>query len=534
MKTLNRFRHNKMQPRGLHIYFIYYIIILFLTASMLFTGSVKVKADTKKTGVQTPDIQKTDAQPTDGQDDGDPSPGDGMSAARLFLDNENQYEGMDRSYSEGYIPRVENGMAYIVVPVLCSRPLRNKSLRVSLNLGDTQSMPFVCKNYEKTLHLKKTKVRGSSRVVEGYAAVFDLELKKDRYNGSYPVVLSFFGTDQAGMDVAQDFTVYVNITDGKPHVDGDGDDGGDGDDSVKLAPKVLVQSYQFSKKKIKAGEQGKVDITLVNKSKTEPVQNMTVVLKEQGEFFTLLDQSDSRYVDQIAAGEAVTVSYRYKVNPSTPQGSYNFEAVIDYNDDKGGAYNTQGTVKCRVVQPVKMQFDELNIPEQVEIADMLDVQVQAMNLGRGKVYNVRAVVEADGLLPDGTIFIGDIEAGQTGLGSTRIQVTGLRQSENIYGETNGEVTYYFQDESGKEHRETKEIMTSVMAMNIVNTEQEEDNPGQWWLIMAVLANVIVIMVIAVALRFRMYRRFADEAEETDEADGMDQTLSKKKKAGGQG
>lgn len=519
MKTLNRLRlrmkrlrMKKLRMKKLHIKKLQiivrvYMVIVILIAGAFSAGAVNVKADTKKTDLQKTDTQKTDGQKTSGGTAGDT----GMSVTRLSLDNENKYEGMDKSYSQGYVPRVDNGMAYIVVPILCSGELKDKSLRVSLNLGDTQSMPFVCKNYEKTLHFQKSNVNDNSLVVKGYVAAFELELQKDRYNGSYPVVLTVAGTDKEGMEVIQDFTVYVNITDGKKQKDGDSDDNSE----PTLAPKVLVKSYKFSKKNIKAGEKVKVDITLVNKSKEETVKNMTVVLKEQGEFFTLLNQSDSRYVDKISAGGTVTVSYRYKVNSSTPQGSYNFEAAIDYNDDKGGAYNTQGTVKCNVIQQADVQFDVPNIPEQVELADMIDVQVQAMNLGRGKVYNVRAVVEADGLLPDGTIFIGDIEAGQTGLGNTRIRVTGLKESDNMYGETKGTITYFYKDESGKEYQETKEIITSVTAMNIAAAKEEEDKPSQWWMIMAVLASVIVIFVIVMVLRVKMRRRLRDEVDEMD-------------------
>lgn len=500
MKKLctKRLQMNRLCMKRLQRFVAVYMVMVILITSSFSVSAIDVKTDGKKVSGDAT-TQNTTLQDA------------GMSVTKLYLDNENIYEGMDKSYSQGYIPRVENGMAYIVVPILCSGQLKDKSLSVSLNLGDTQSMPFVCKNYEKTLHLQKSNVNDNSLVVKGYVAAFELELQKNRYNGSYPVVLSVAGTDKEGTEVAQDFTVYVNITDGKEQKNGDGDD----DSQSQLAPKVLIKSYQFSKDKIKAGEKVKVDITLVNKSQEETVKNMTVVLKEQGEFFTLLNKSDSRYIEKISPGKTVTVSYRYKVNSGTPQGAYNFEAAIDYNDKKGGAYSTQGTVKCNVIQPAKIQFDVPNIPEQVEIADIIDTQIQAMNLGRGKVYNVRAVVEADGLLPDGTIFIGDIEAGQTGTGNTRIQVTGLRESDNMYGETRGTITYLYKDESGKEYEETKEIITCVTAMNIAVTKEEEDKPNQWWFIMAVLSSGIMIFVIVMVLRFKMHRRLTDEVDKMD-------------------
>ena len=58
-----------------------------------------------------------------------------------------------------------------------------------------------------------------------------------------------------------------------------------------------------------------------------------------------------------------------------------------------------------------MQFDDLSFPSEVVVADVVEAKVQAMNLGRSKIYNVRAEIAADGLKPQGTIFIGDMEAG---------------------------------------------------------------------------------------------------------------------------
>lgn len=429
-----------------------------------------------------------------------------LSVTKLSLDNQNKYDGMDKSYSEGYIPRVENGVAYIVLPISSSGELKNNSLTVSLNLGDTQSMPFVCKNYEKTLYYQESNVNDNTSVACGYVASFGLELKGDRYNGSYPVIMSVTGTDKEGIEVMQEFTVYVNITDGKnPNEEGSTQP----ESQPVFAPKVLVQSYKFSKDSIPAGEEVNVDIVVVNMSQEETVKNMTFTIKEQGEFFSLLNQSDSTYIDSIPAGGTHTVSYSYRVNPAVPQGQYDFEVAMDYNDSKGGAYNTQGTVKCNVTQPSQVQFDSPNIPGEAEVADILDVQIQAMNLGMGNVHNVRAVIEADGLIPDGTIFIGDIEAGQTAVGSTRVSVTGLTKSDSIYGETNGTITYLYNDESGNEHSEVKEFVTSVTSPFTNEEKAESDEPGQWWIIMAVLSSVIIVFIIVMVVRIRMHRRLAD-------------------------
>lgn len=432
-----------------------------------------------------------------------------VPSAKLSLDNENRYDGMDRSYSEGYIPRVENGMAYIVVPMKCSTELKNNSVTASLNLGDTQSMPFVCKNYEKTIYLQKSAINDNTAVAEGYVASFALELKSDRYRGSYPVTVSVNAQDLSGQEIMQEFQLYINITDGK-----DPDEPETPEPVTEPAPvfvpKVLVQSYKFSKENVMAAEDVTVDITLVNTSAEETVKNMSVSVKEQGEFFTLLNPSDTVFAGDIPPGGTSVVTYSYNVNASTLQGQYNFEVVMDYNDSKGGAYSGSGTVKLTVLQPVQVQFDNLNIADTAQVADIVNAQIQAMNLSKGKAYNVRAVIGGDGLIPEGTIFIGDLEAGQSAVGSAKVAITGLTGFDSIYGDTKGTVTFYYKDGTGKEYSESREFGMSITSPFSNDSNTEEDEPGQWWIIIAVMMGIIIVFIIFMALHAWKHRRLVNE------------------------
>ena len=107
-------------------------------------------------------------------DDGDYTP------VSVKVDNQNIYDGMDKAYCDGYIPRVENGYAYIVLPVICDGGIKDNTVTAKLDLGDTQSMPFVCKNYEKNVYLTEMEVNNHTGKVSCYPVVFSLELKSDR------------------------------------------------------------------------------------------------------------------------------------------------------------------------------------------------------------------------------------------------------------------------------------------------------------------------------------------------------------------
>lgn len=364
------------------------------------------------------------------------------SQIALVIDNLNRYEGMGCTYSEGYIPKVDTGSVYLVVPILCSGQLQNNCMRASLNLGDLENTPFVLKNYEKTIYLQQSSVNNNNATVESYVAAFQLELKSEHYNGSYPVIVSVKGKDELGMQVSQDFTIYVNISDGKDKKEDDSEE------EKTFPPKVVIQSCQFSKPDIQAGDEIAAEITLVNTAKTEEVRDLVVTINAETEILNLLDQSDTQYVESVPASGVFVAHCRFRVNKTVAQGQYALELKMSYTDSKANECSSDGKVMVAVAQPTQVQFDPPVIPSEVEVADTIEVSVQVMNLGRSKVYNVRAILEADGLQPKGTLFVGDLEEGSMGTGSTQVVVGSLSSGGNLYGKTEGQITFYYEDEAG--------------------------------------------------------------------------------------
>ena len=68
---------------------------------------------------------------------------------KLYIDNQNIYEGMNKSYSEGYIPTIENGSVLVVVPLKANNTIKDSTITASVDLGTGETIPFVQKNYEK-------------------------------------------------------------------------------------------------------------------------------------------------------------------------------------------------------------------------------------------------------------------------------------------------------------------------------------------------------------------------------------------------
>lgn len=426
-----------------------------------------------------------------------------MVSPDMRIDNQNIYEGMDKAYCDGYVPRVEKGYVYIVLPLLCDSKVKNDCVTVSLNLGEAGDSPFVCKNYEKNVYLSEMNINNNTGKMTCYPVVFSLELKPDRVNGSYPVMFSVKGRDEDNNDIYGDFTVYVSISDGKSAV---AEEGTDEEGQPVFAPKLLVESYSFSKEDINAGDSVTVNIQMHNMSTTEGVKNTSITIEEPEENFSMADKSATIYVGDIAANQSVNVEYTYSISPDTPQGQYDFIVAADYADAKGNAYTSGGNVKMVVKQPVNVQFGEFSLGESLEVADVTTAMVQVMNLGRGKIYNVRAKIEGDGLIPEKTVFIGDVEAGQEALGEAAVTITGLSDSTIPYGDTTGKITYYYEDESGNQLQSQEEFTLKIKSPFSEDDNQPEDEPEQWWWIMAVVVGIMAVIVIIAVIRVIVRRK----------------------------
>ena len=259
------------------------------------------------------------------------------------------------------------------------------------------------------------------------------------------------------------------------------------------------------------GDEVKADIVLLNTSKENTVKNMTIAVTADTESFTLLSQSDSVYIEKLAPQEEKTITFSYRINAKTAAGQYDLELAMDYADGEGNTYSTSGKAKITVQQSSEMQFDDLSFPSEVVVADVVEAKVQAMNLGRSKIYNVRAEIAADGLKPQGTIFIGDMEAGTAATGSTQVSVSSLSGSK-LYGNTEGTVTYYYEDESGKEY--TEEVTFTTTIKSPFSDQKEEttpDNTNQWWVIMAVVIGCIAVAAGVIIVR-KIHLKKQDEED----------------------
>ena len=484
-----------------------YILALMMAALLLCAPWVCAAAED---GAPPPPEQTAGPSP-------EPSPAPTeKEQARLYIDNRNLYEHMGRTYSQGYMPAVKGGAATVVLPLLCQGELRGGVLRAraAFDAGG----PFTAKNYEQTVELKEHKVNGGKQNVEAYCAIFTLELEKGRLNGSYPVTVYVSGTDVHGTEIQQDFTLFVNITDGKdPNATPTPEPipTPEPEPPVVLGPKVFVESSTAISLEedgqpgvVNAGDRMRVTVTLVNTSGSQGLENMAVTAASPGEGFALLSPSESVYIGELAAGGRTEVIYDYQVSPETPAGQYAIPLSFDFAYNKGETGSGGGSARVNISQPLKMEFSLGRMPGEAVVSDVIAANIQAINLSHAKAYNVRATIEGDGLLPSGTAFIGDLEGGAMGEKPMEITITGLTESETPYGPTAGTVTYLYEDRDGNEFTETGSFTLDVKSPFSENKTAagDEDDPGQFWIVLGAVGAAILGLSAALILRGARRRR----------------------------
>ena len=121
-----------------------------------------------------------------------------------------------------------------------------------------------------------------------------------------------------------------------------------------------------------------------------------------------------------------------------------------------------------------------------------------------------AEVEAPGLVPEGSLFLGNLESGAAQKGDLYVFVSTLDSSgaDAKYGYTNGKMTLSYEDEFGEVSTQEFDFSTNINppVINAPQEEEEEEKPetqSQWWISVLILGAVIGgILGIRYALKRR--------------------------------
>lgn len=303
--------------------------------------------------------------------------------------------------------------------------------------------------------------------------------------------------------------------------------GSSGNGSV---PRVIVTGFTTNPAEVKAGSDFVLTVHLKNTSKKTRVSNMLFELQAPTEgndeqttapAFLPTSGSNSIYMEGIPANGMADISISLNAKADLVQKPYEIALSMKYEDSEAAQIEAGASLSIPVKQNVRFEFSEFEItPESVEIGSEANVSCNLYNLGRIKLYNVKAIFEGSDIKKE-EVFLGNLEPGS----STAIDAM-LEGTKASKGEGKVKMTLSYEDEAGA--ASTAEESFSLMVEEASETDgmmdvsmMEEPKAGLPVIPIALLAAaVIIIAAVVIIKKKRKARRLLEEEEGLlDELDG---------------
>lgn len=427
--------------------------------------------------------------------------------AVLIIDTQNLYDGMNKTYAQGYSPTVENDSVRIVLPLLDKKAVLNgEPITVTPKVSEASS-PLLISNRQFSVS-KSTK--------PDYLIDFTVPLSKDRTNGKYSMVVQ---TEYiAGNSVVtQEFAVVIYITDGK---NPDAASASETAQKPTSQPVLMVTGHVLTPATVNSGEEFTLTVKLKNTNESKGIQNVRVAVSTESPFLIMMNASNSFYYKSLAKNGTVELALKFKSALGTPAGKYSIGLDMAYDNSDAQALSATGLVTFQIGQPIRVEMELPRIPQEVTAGDTLPLAFHVMNLGRGKVYDMRVSLSAPGLLPNASAFIGNMEAGTAGDTNMNVFIGTKDMSAGFeggdkYGYTDGRVKLIYEDESGKEYQQEFKISTAIKKPSAPETESngevsQPQKAGQWWI--SVVVAVVITLGIGAYIVIRKIRRGKPDEE----------------------
>lgn len=306
-----------------------------------------------------------------------------------------------------------------------------------------------------------------------------------------------------------------------------GDVASTGDGSV---PRVIVTGFDTDPGTVKAGSNFKLVIHLKNTSKKTAVTNMLFDLQApasgtdeaaEAPAFLPVSGSSSIYLDKIPANGTKDISIDLNSRADLIQKPYSITMTMKYEDGNATQFEGESSLAIPVTQEARFEFSEIQImPDTVAVYEEANITCNLYNLGRVKMYNVKAKFEGDAIEGEEQ-FIGNLESGATG--TIDGIVTAVAES---YDESNCKLVLTYEDDSGKEYSVeqpftmtiTSEIEPADMEMM---TDIPEDTGSPVGLIVAVIVGVAAVAAVVMAVLLKRRKKKIQSSEEEELLDEVE-------------
>lgn len=214
------------------------------------------------------------------------------------------------------------------------------------------------------------------------------------------------------------------------------------------------------------------------------------------------------------------VSLNLNAKADLVQKPYGLDISMKYEDSNAAQHTSESSISVPVKQDARFEFSEIEIsPESISAGGEANVMCSMYNLGRIKLYNVKASFEGEGIKAN-DIFVGNVESGATA--SIDGMITGEAATSGD-GKVKMIVTY--EDEGGNLSTVEEEFtlfVTEEMTEEMLMDEGMVVDQGGGLSILPIVVIAVVVVIAAVVIIIVVRKR----KKAKQEGDGLEDELDR--------
>lgn len=351
---------------------------------------------------------------------------------------------------------------------------------------------------------------------------FNWQVRNDVASGYYPVVFHITAKTPKGIEYTTDQTVFFNIS-GNPQKDKEEET----TKTNKSEPRLIITGYEIDKEEIKAGDEFKLTVYIMNTSDRTAVSNIKLMLSSSEDkndnCFIPKSGSSTIFVKRIGIGETHSMEVEMTAKPTLEAKSYPLTIEAEYEDSDVTSYTSRESISIPVTQELRISTGNVEVmPSSIEVGSQSNIMFPINNLGKSKVYNVSVTFEGD-TITGGECFAGNLESGATANVDTMVTGVAATMDEGYI-----KAVISFENEKGEVFTQEKEIQLWVTEPYIPDTgddmnwddvpaiEPEAKSGLPLWLLLAAAGGVAAVGLVVVSVVIVRHKKRKKQEEEIED------------------
>ena len=238
--------------------------------------------------------------------------------------------------------------------------------------------------------------------------------------------------------------------------------------------------------------------------------------------FLPVSGSSSVYLDHIPAGGTKDIAIALNARADLLQMPYSIELSMKYQDGNATQYEGHAALAIPIKQAARFEFSEVEVSSpEIAVGDEANIMCNIYNLGRTKLYNVKAKFEGEGIKGK-EVFVGHVESGSSA--AIDGMVTGEKETT---GDGRMKMIVTYEDEAGASYSTEQEFQLLVTpkqedAGMVFSPETEPEKKGFPILPVGIAVVILAGGIAAVIIVKKKKQRKLQEEEESlaDEFDRL--------------